>query len=107
MQALPPTAASRSGQQASDGSFRGVAAAPLGGCGSCREVLGFDGPTGALGTGASAEGGPTGLGFGSGASADNNLDDPFCQYRKKRSGFYHEAITRATAAANEQQPPVK
>ena len=43
------------------------------------------------------DGGPAGLGFG--IVPDENADDPFNQYRKKRSGFYHDSLSRAQAAA--------
>ena len=49
--------------------------------------------------------GPAGLGFASTTgTGEHSMDDPFNQYRKQRSGFYHDAITRATASANEPQP---
>ena len=46
------------------------------------------------------EAGPAGLGFGASEDAQKEMaDDPFSQYRKKRSGFYHDSLSRAQAAA--------
>lgn len=42
-------------------------------------------------------GGPAGLGFGEAYQVIP--DDPFSQYRKKRSGFYHESIARSSTVA--------
>jgi hypothetical protein len=51
------------------------------------------------------DGGPAGLGFGdTGGGKGVNSDDPFSQYRTKRSGFYHDSMARVTTGNKQPQP---